>query len=290
MSNEIVIESGDLRAKVNPINGQLFSLTRGEVEFFHGAGGSAPVANGWSNSEIVCFPVFGSVREYIAQVGNNVFALDKHGIARCTDGNPFMNCLPERDSLSLDQIYDGSPVRNPKSPVNAQPAQLTWLPYTLAKTFQVGPNGLTCDLRLTNDSGEIMPYIFGWHPAFRVLGDVESGVFFDESSERVATLADVVAASTDRRRGVYQVNGRGVTYLDQRTGHSLRVSSESFGDTTLLWSPGLDAGMFCVEHVTQLPPKGAAYFGEHNAFEGTERLSPGETKSYRIQVEPIVNR
>jgi galactose mutarotase-like enzyme len=283
MKKLIELKRGKITAKINPDNGQLVSLSADYTEYFHRGGITGYAGykgNGWRNSEIVPFPIFGPAPGQKVRVGNDIFYLEQHGISRYLK---FMDETQKTaDRITLIQEYGGFNVVNPKyTKENGHPKHMKWLPYTLEKTFELTDNGLVCELKLTNGSDVEMPYMIGWHPAFKTQGSIENGVFIAEGRE-AATLENVIKASVDSNKGACYVLGQNtITYLDKKSGVGVKVSSNDFGKFVMLWSPGTDSGMFCIEHSSQIP--GASeHFADKNKF---ELLKPGETKKYRIVIE-----
>jgi len=287
MTDFISIENNNLRARINPRNGQLVSLSLDELEFFHNGGSPTWDGQGWGNSEIVAYPVFGPVNNYSVRVQGQRFILDQHGISRNTAAIPFIPQERSESVFSLVQTYHGKMVPNCKfKPGNNHPEQLNWLPYEFQKKFRLENGLLVCELTVKNTSEIEMPYILGWHPAFRVLGDVSDGVFLDDNGNRLATLDQVIIASNSPPQDALSITGTSiVTYKNLGTGLGVRVSSADYDNSVMLWSPSITAGMFCIEHSTQFPIfKRQDYFADGVKC---EKLYPGDKKTYVITVQPL---
>jgi galactose mutarotase-like enzyme len=288
MSKIITLKHGSLKGVVNPENGQLVSFISNGIEYFHDGGKSSFEGPGWRNSEIVPYPIFGPADNHEVKVGEKVFSLEQHGISRHTKENSFLPNNQEKNNiLTLVQRYDGRDINNPKyEPSNGHPEHLNWFPYTLEKTFELTNEGLVCQLKLTNDSDIDMPYMIGWHPAFKVLGNVDEGEFLNDSGICIATLEEVISRSIIPPEEALTKKGiNSVTYRNKNTGQGVKVSSNDFSNNIMLWSPGYDTGMLCIEHTSQLPVyDGQKYFEEPNKFES---FAPGENKTYSIMVHPL---
>jgi galactose mutarotase-like enzyme len=285
MKKLIELKRGKITAKINPDNGQLVSLSANNVEYFHKGGIAGYKGNGWKNSEIVPFPIFGPAPEQRVRVDDNTFYLEQHGISRYLKFRDENRKTTER--ATFVQEYDGFNVVNPKyTKDNGHPKYMKWRPYRLEKTFELTDNGLVCELKLTNVSDVEMPYMIGWHPAFKMQGNVETGVF-KAKGKKIVTLEDVISASMDPDKGACHVLGcNSIRYLDNASNRGVIVSSNDFGNFVMLWSPGKDSGMFCIEHSSHVP--GAAeHFTDKNKF---ELLKPGETKKYRVMVELLASQ
>ncbi|MDD5181971.1 MAG: hypothetical protein PHC66_02250 [Candidatus Nanoarchaeia archaeon] len=282
----IELEFEQLKAKINPGNEQLVSLTSEGVEYFHDGGMDTYSGPGWKNSEIVPFPIFGPAADSKVMVDELEFYLEQHGISRHTKGNPFVpKTQIGNNAIVLVQGYDGHKIANPKySEGNGHPEHLNWLPYKLEKKFTLDEEGLFCEFILTNTSDIEMPYMIGWHPAFKLQGRVEDGIFLTGNKELIS-LDAVIKSSKDPEKTAYFVeNTNSVTYMDNISKRGINVSSKDFGNCVMLWMPERDAGMFCIEHTSRLPDKEADHFRDKTKF---ELLLPGETKTYRVAVKPL---
>ncbi|MEK6898353.1 MAG: hypothetical protein AABX28_03280 [Nanoarchaeota archaeon] len=276
MTELIRLQKGDVHARVNPVNGQLVGLSLEGTEYLHDGRVDSYDGKGWKNSEIVPYPIFGPAQNQKVIVGGRTFNLEQHGISRYLG---FKVIRREGGLISLMQIYDGRKVINPKHKQgNEHPENLTWLPYQLEKNFELTEDGLVCKLTITNKSNIEMPYMIGWHPAFRTIGEIEEGLFFD-SNRIIASLEGVINISSIPPEEALTIEGiNSVEYRNKERG--VRVSSEDFGNV-MLWSPGREEGMFCIEHTSQLPLTKGVHFKKPENF---ERLNPDETKTYEIKI------
>jgi len=280
MSELITFKNKGIKAQINPANGQLVSLSFQDIEYFHPGGKPSYQGSGWKNSEIVAFPVFGPVNNYTVQNNARPFTLDQHGIARHL---PFQIRTQEQGKVVLVQKYDGKKVRNKKStPDNRRPEHLDWLPYTLEKQFLLAKDGLTCSLKLTNDSDNEMSYMIGWHPAFKVLGNIEDCVFLDRDGKNIATLEQVIQALGNSAGGTLAFEDvNSITYQNQRTRLGIKVSTPSFKNL-ILWAKSPDSGLIAIEPTSHLPVEtNQNYFNRP----GFESLGPGEDRTYAIGIK-----
>jgi galactose mutarotase-like enzyme len=286
MSHQIDLSNGNLSAIINGQNGQLVSIRLDGIDFFHNGGDSSWKGNGWKSSEIVPFPVFGPVRDYRVRVGDQEFSLDQHGISRNTDSIPFIYLASNERGVNLIQEYDGAEIPNSKfKPDSGRPEKIRWLPFRLEKSFfLLEKNSLLCELTVKNQSEVEMPYMIAWHPAFRMLGPVEKGFFCDVSGRELASLEQVIEASRGPKAALALEGINLVQYRNRESGLGVEVSSRNYPHI-ILWSPGKDAGMVCIEPTTQLPIiEGQNYFAEKEEF---ERLAPGSGRTYITEVKPL---
>ncbi|MFH0870702.1 MAG: hypothetical protein V1866_06640 [archaeon] len=279
------IDLGDERliARLNINNGQLIGLSLDDKEFFHDGGSPDWEKNGWANSEIIMFPLVGPPKDYKVTIGSIGFPQDQHGISRIL---PFVIKQHSKGYVQLIQEYKPHNLRNPKyQPGNGHPEHLFW-PFacSIEKEFKIIDDRLVMTLSVANNSSDIMPYRAGWHPGFRLQGSVVDGAFTvdDESS---ISLDEVINASLDPTRNAYALKDvHSVRYSDNKTGKGILVSSDDFKHM-MLWSPGKDAGMFCIETATH--PLGQAKGEELFVHGRFELLKPGERRSYSVVLKPF---
>lgn len=287
MEKPINLKKGNLSAQV--YQGQLVSLTKDNLEYSHGGGKpksskTADDKRGWQRSDNTMFPVIGPVyfKEYRVKVGNIIIPQDQHGIAGIL---PFsaQECGP--DYICLIQSHDGKrQIANPRYGLGDEkrPPYLKWpFAYTLEKVIRLQTDAVLVTHTVKNESSEEMPYMLGVHPAFKVGGDLKDGIFQAESEEY--SLEEVIKAS--KEIGALLIDGVDrIKYTNRGTGRGVEVSSKGFGNV-MIWSPGKNAGMFCIEPVTQLPVLNdtQSYF-----FSGTfEQLGPSASATYSLTIHPF---
>lgn len=223
--------NGDLRVRVEA--GELRSFRRGDREYMHD-----PSEPGWGHSDTEMFPVIGPTAEaaYRVQVPRGNAIQDQHGLLRelaysCT--------VREKDRAVFVREYTaGTPVANSKYPGRSTARLLIW-PYSfrVEKHFQLGPGSLEITFRVEGEKD--MPYMFGYHPAFRLGGEGSL-----EACGREFELSEILAAG-DR---ALEVPACDTVFLGGDT--PLRIHTAGFGNF-MLWSP--DPGMVCVEPITYYP-------------------------------------
>lgn len=283
MTNTINFANGNLEVKVNLDNGQLISLKMNDFEYFHNGGENSYSGRGWKNSEIIPFPIFGPPIDQQAEVKGEIFFLEQHGISRYLDWELLKS---KKDMITLIQKYDSKKIPNPKySTNNEHPKYLTWIPFTLEKTFELKDRTLVCTLKLINNSNSDMPYMLGWHPAFDMLGEAEDGKFFKDDGKSIADMKKVVLESNSPPVTALVKEGiNAITY--KNSGKEIRVSSEDF-DNIMIWSPNINSGMFCIEHLSKIPiHDGSKHFDNIEEF---ELLKSNESKTYSINIELLKN-
>lgn len=291
----IDLGDGRLIARLNITNGQLVGLALDDREFFHDGGSPDWERNGWANSEIVMFPLVGPPKDFKVVVGGVAFPQDQHGISRIL---PFVIKQHSKGYAHLIQEYKPHDLNNPKyQPGNGHPKTVFWpFGFTIEKEFRVSDDHLIMVLSVVNNSDGVMPYRVGWHPGFRLQGSVADGLFTADDRLSIS-LDEVIDASLDPAKNFYALkNAHSVKYSDGRSGSGISVSSDDFRHM-MLWSPGKDVGMFCIESVTHLPvqDKSEELFVHGRRLDlgpgpepgSFELLKPGEKKSYSVVLRPF---
>ena len=233
----------DISLEVDDTSSQLLSLQYKGKELFHPGCSQSYQGKGWKNSEIACFPIFGPVDNQQLILGSKQFSLEQHGISRYL---PFSLYKKTPTSLTYIQEYDGANIPNPKADGASHPPFLSWFPYCLTKTFSLDDNVLRCQFHLENTSSHSFPYNFAWHPAFLKQEDISF-----HTPEQMYSLAEVVTASNRFTGANLRLEGlQSLRVTSQDCGFDLRTKGFSH---LVLWSPSLDANMFCVEQLASLP-------------------------------------
>jgi galactose mutarotase-like enzyme len=220
---DVAIEEGELR-----------SFKAGGYEFIHQIG-----SPGWGHSDTEMFPIIGPTAEasYRVQVPRGNAILDQHGLLR---DMPYK--LLEENSFSATFVKDykaGTPVENAKFPDRSTARLLVW-PYSFqfSKTFTLDGEGLSIQFSLSGEKD--MPYMLGYHPAFRIQGSAPRV----KAGNRVITLDEVLAV------GSRALRVSGVTEAELRDARNLKISTTGFLDF-MLWTEV--PNMLCIEPVTFYP-------------------------------------
>jgi hypothetical protein len=279
-----VIRKGSLTASIH--NGRLVSFTKDSLEYLHGGGKPSEYQNeiekkGWQNSEIIMFPVICAVDEFKVRVNQNEYPMDQHGIARVL---PFEIKNQTEDSILLVQRYGSSTlVDNPKHKKDStHPELLEWpFSYTIEKKIELREKKIVVTLTVTNLSFKAMPYMFGWHPAFKVLGSPEGTKITANNKEY--SLKEIVKVSQEDM-AVVLFGGEKVTYKDDNLGKGFELVSSGFGNV-MLGSPNEEDRMFFIEPISQqsVRKKAQEYFYSGNF----EYLAPLARKIYSVEIIPF---
>jgi len=268
--------------------GQIFSYSRKGVEFMHGGGKPEDIKDehdkkGWPNSEISMFPVIGSTDGVVLMDGNNEKHYPmggKHGISRHLPWG--VKTGRTLSSVVFVQYHNGkSLIRNtryhPDKPENG-PEYFEWpFEFNQEKSVELTPTELRFGLTLTNLSNQQMPHRRGFHPAFKTQGPINEGEFIVSGIK--IPLEKIVEAS---QKGAYPLPGvSNVYYRNKETGHGFLLYSNAPG--VVLWSPGIDSGMFCIEPVSHMTKPVKPYFVD---IEEHSVLLPGESDELQVRIVP----
>ena len=214
--------------------GELASLRYGAREYMHQA--NEP---GWGHSDTEMFPIIGPTAQdaYRVQVPRGNAMLDQHGLFREL---PYTLVSRSDSEVVLEKSYRaGTPVPNTKFPDRSQLRMQVWpYPFQIIKRFSLLPDGVNVSFELRGERD--MPYMFGYHPAFRITtqaariqcGQREIGL------EKVLAVGDRAYELPDCESLALQDDG------------CLELESRGFGHF-MLWSP--DPGMLCMEPITFYP-------------------------------------
>ena len=280
----ITLQNGNLQVGI--YEGNIVSIFKDGREYMHG--GSKPEflktaedQAGWDKSEIVMFPVIGPIKNYGVKFEERIIPLDQHGLTRCF---PFHLAAKKADYIKLVQEYQSNtPIINAKYEFGKnRPQYLHWpFSYLLEKEIIVDAQEVKVIFSITNNTEKNMPYMFGWHPAFKIMGDKQLGIF--EINEQTYTLGEVIKASQENM--AMQVKGANVvTYTNKETNYGITVSSVGYGNA-MLWCPSNGSSMFCIEPVTNLPLPEQSQ--EYLLSNQVETLLPLETKKYLVVIKPF---
>lgn len=266
----LTLRAGALVARLNEENQQLVSLEHAGIEYMHGGGKSEANKEevdrlGWQNSEIVMFPLVGPARNGHVLVDDDSFPMGQHGIVR----HLAFTCIEQSEAgAAFSLSHDGGPVRS----TNDAAAQYVWpYPFTMVKRYRLEGNRLHCLIEVTNKSATDMPYMLGWHPAFRLVGVGGQVV----TIEKEYTLDAVKSASN---HGALLLHERTVAYRSSEPNRRTVQLTADFG-STMVWSPGT-APMLCIEPVTQF----ARFNGTNSSIE-MPVLGPQQTITHTATIE-----
>ncbi len=214
--------------------GELISYQVEGYEFMHQKG-----EPGWGNTDTEMFPIIGPTEAagYRVQVPKGNAVQDQHGHLR--ELRYHLNAQEKHSAIYTKEYQAGTLVSNSKYPKRSKAPKLIWpFNFRFEKKFYLGDEGLKITFTVSGERD--MPYMLGYHPAFR-LRLPDARVVGGGKSVR---LAEVMAAG-DKALEIPETDSL-VLEDEKRIG----VSTRGFG-SFMLWSPS--PNMICVEPVTFYP-------------------------------------
>ncbi|MCB9362077.1 hypothetical protein H6504_01455 [Candidatus Woesearchaeota archaeon] len=254
--------------------GQLVSLMKGDIEFFHGAKKPEELKKqddfeGWTQSEIVMFPLVGPAKAGLLELGEVTTPMDQHGLSRNMPWK--IEHLTEAEIVLTQEYVEDTPIINSKQGDEHPPMLSYPFGYRLEKRYSISEGKFVAHFVIRNQSVHIMPYMFGWHPAFKL---DTSGAF---TARKVITMDEVREAS--KEKALLLPGTESIVYED--ADKRLKMTTYGFGNM-MLWTPGV--GNFCIEPLTYIP------YNDHTGEpKDTEyrTLIPEEEAQFVVEIELV---
>ena len=242
--------------------GELIGYALEGHEFIHQKG-----SPGWRNADTEMFPIIGPTNEagFQVQVPRGSALLDQHGHLRELK----YDCI-DRSSIHAvyRKVYEaGTPVQNSKYPEKSSRQWLVW-PYSFVfqKSFFLDEDGLRIEFVV--DAEKEMPYMLGYHPAFKLHGPQVSV----QTGEKEISLEEVLAVGS---RALQIPKTNSVVLSDQR---KLQIRTEGFQDF-MLWTEV--PNMICVEPIT-FYPYAVKQTDLHQGFQYSQGV-----QKFQVQIKPV---
>ncbi|MDY8136239.1 aldose 1-epimerase [Aquimarina sp. 2201CG5-10] len=216
--------------------GELISYKVTSIELMH-----QKDDKGWGSTEIEMFPIIGPTKDndFLVETPKKDASLDQHGILRALSYELY---IQENDKVVYRKNYKvGTLIPNPKFPNKSTLEYMSW-PYDFEffKTFELKEDSLTISFEIKSEKE--MPYMLGFHPAFKVYNEDVKIV----SNKTKLTLTDVLNVGA----AAYLVNNSNQISLENNG--SVGVTIETIGfDHVMLWTEV--SNMICIEPITFYP-------------------------------------
>ena len=221
----------------------------------------------WSQRNPTLFPMVGSTWDKKIHLGGKEYEMGNHGFARHAD----FTCIEHTDAKAVMKLSDS------EETLKQYPFH-----FTLTNTYELNQASLTITSEVTNENEQMMPFNFGYHPAFNCplegewddwcielnqpeefsSGDFHMHGGLDIPLDR-ALLAKTIIIPYPKSTEFTLTDGR----------HGVKVHAEKF-EWVAFWSP--NAPFVCIEpwHSHTDFTKVRVPFERR---EGTIRLKPHET-------------
>jgi len=215
-------------------SGELIGYRVDGHEFIHQKG-----SPGWRNSDTEMFPIIGPTGEanFKVETPKGIAVQDQHGLLRelsyeLISKNPTSVVYQKR-------YVANTKVVNSKYPGKSTVEELHW-PYDFSfqKRFELSENALEVSFKIEGEEG--MPFMFGYHPAFKLLIENPS----IETNNKAISLEEVLAVGN---RAFQVPECENILLKDRK---NLSLKTEGFGNF-MLWTEVLN--MVCIEPITFYP-------------------------------------
>ena len=248
--------------KVSVENGELVGYEVNGHEYIHQKG-----SPGWRNSDTEMFPIIGPTSEagFEVQVSTGNAIQDQHGLLRELKYELVSN---SETAAAFRKTYKaGTMINNSKYPKKSTARLLTWpFHFEFQKSFRLNADHL--EISFTVSGEKDMPFMLGYHPAFKLYSDAP----LIGTSDKTITLNDVLQVGS---RALEVADCDTITLRDRK---ELTIKTEGFG-SFMLWTEV--PNMICIEPITFYPYAVA----QEKLHEGFQYLD-AEANNFKVQLIP----
>ncbi len=264
MTNEINLFNTNDNASVKISDGELVNFRKFGEEFMHQKGDK-----GWGYSDTEMFPVIGPTKfnDYTILTPKGKGIQDQHGLLRELD---YTLLESTRNTAVFEKIYvKNTRIKNRKFPNKSTVEEVFW-PYDFSfiKKFELNEGVLKIQFEIRSEEG--MPFMLGYHPAFKTS---KSSIIDSDSNEKI-TINNVLEAGAD----AYPVLNTDRISLGVNDSYRVDLVIEGFNNF-MLWTE-VD-NMLCIEPITQYPDLEKQEYSKENM-----QLSKGN-EIFAIDINPI---
>ena len=157
------LKNGKITAEINSLGAELTSVKDASGYEYIWQGSE------WKKHAPVLFPVCGGLLDSKYIFKGREYPMEKHGFAKVSE-------------FEATEISDTSLTLVLKS--NATTLAIYPFDFVLTAKYSIESNVLTAKYTVENSGNQIMPYMFGWHPAFTLGGNSEICSFFVDFGEK----------------------------------------------------------------------------------------------------------
>ncbi|UCE93432.1 MAG: aldose 1-epimerase [Flavobacteriaceae bacterium] len=267
--DQYVITSPDKESTVVADLGELVSYSHLGEELIHQKGD-----RGWRNSDTEMFPVIGPTADNNFKViTSRGYALqDQHGLLREMS---YQAVDVREDGITFEKIYEkGTHLKNSKYPEKSSVDYVFWpFDFTFRKKFKLTDEALIVSFEI--EAEEDMPYMLGYHPAFRLSGENSEFIEYGKDRIRLQEVLDVGSVA-------YQVKNEDQIRLIKQKGQHIDIKTKGFGNF-MLWTEV--PNMLCIEPITAYPYTGQKELGKE-LFLIAEKEKEAR---FEVVIKPIKN-
>ena len=214
--------------------GELVSFLVSGHEFIHQKG-----SPGWRSSDTEMFPIIGPTNEagFRVQVPKGNAIQDQHGLLREL---AYELQSQTKDSAVFAKQYEaGTPIKNSKFPNKSTEQELIW-PYSFRFEKSFFLNGETLEITFTISGEKGMPFMLGYHPAFKLYSDTPTII----ANQQEISLDEVLEVGS---RALQVENCTSISLKDKK---DITIKTKGFGNF-MCWTEVRN--MICIEPISFYP-------------------------------------
>lgn len=268
MNQTIYLESPDQESKVWIDGGELIGYKKNGDELIHQKG-----APGWRNADTEMFPVIGPTVQNNFEIPSpkGVSFQDQHGLLREL---PYtLVNFDDTAAVYIKKYTAHTAVKNSKYPEKSSLEMVSW-PYdfTFSKSFLLTDDFLRIEFEIIAEAG--MPFMLGYHPAFKLKGFYEEKVHWKNES---ISLPKIIKGGSK----AFPVLDVQEIILYKNEGNHIKIETEGF-DHFMLWTEV--PNMLCIEPITHYPYADSRHFPE-------SMFKRSNGKDYfSVKIQPFLHR
>jgi len=236
MEPQILI-STDKNSIVKIDQGELVSFLKNKEELIHQKG-----EPGWRNSDTEMFPVIGPTEatNFMISTPKGNAIQDQHGLLR--ELTYSLTEIGDNFAVFQKDYAANTIVKNSKFPEKSPKEKLSW-PYDFSfkKSFELSNDSLKITFEVESEKG--MPYMLGYHPAFKLSGDISE--ICKTKTQEVAIQKIMEGGST-----AYPILNIQEIKLLKNKDYNLSIKTKGFNNF-MLWTEV--PNMLCIEPITAYP-------------------------------------
>ena len=280
------IKNDNLTVMINSLGAELTSVASdsGYEYIWQGAQ--------WNKHSPVLFPICGGLLENKYIFKGREYPMGKHGFARESEFE-----LVESSDTSVTLA-----LKSNESTLAVYPFE-----FTLTAKFSVDGNRLDAIFSVENTGKQIMPYMFGWHPAFTLGGNREIGSFYVDFGGKKSLSRHTLQngpfvnpfyESYPLKSGKYYLNEEEIyandTMIFKDVPNTVKLAggyqkrsltltcSENLPYLCIWKYPSSEARYVCLEPWSDIPSDGET--PENFLSRAMSRISPAEVEDYEYNV------
>lgn len=276
------LKNEKFEVKVNSLGAELTSIKS--------ASGHEYVWQGeeWKKHSPVLFPICGALLDGKYIFKGREYALEKHGFAKVCEFE-----IKSASDTSLTLVLES----------NETTLALYPFEFTITAQFVLDDNRLTTSFAVENSGKQIMPYMFGWHPAFTLGGDAPINSFYVDFGNTTELARHTLQngpfinpfyTAYPIKGGRYYLNEeeiysndtmifkdapKSIVLAGDKDEHKLTLDYSDNLPYLCIWKfPASSARYVCLEPWSDIPSDGET--AENFLSRQMSRLSPSETAEY----------